>query len=230
MEEGSSSYKLIVQSLTDKAPAKIEVVKRAEDAFLVIKNLLRKMETQLLETMASVDKRIVIKFSERGPFDLEFKICDDILIFSLHTDAFTFPDNHQIWKSSYTHVNEKKIYFGMISVYNFLTDSLKYNRSNDIGVLIARAFVNHENHFFVEGKKQLGFLYNDLEHDVLTELRIRDFLESTILHSLNSDIFTPPFEQVKMISVQDLIEKNLSSVVSTGKRLGFKLQSETDIQ
>ena len=85
MEDSSSSYKSIVQSLTDKAPAKIEVVKRAEEAFEVMRNLLRKIETELLKTMASVDNRIVIKYSERGPFDLEFKICDDILIFTLHS-------------------------------------------------------------------------------------------------------------------------------------------------
>lgn len=230
MENDSAAFQLILKSLSEKAPAKIEVVKRAEEAFSVMKNILRKLELQLQESLSKVDKRIVIKYSERGPFDLEFKVCDDILIFSLHTDAFTFPENHQIWKSTYAHSNPQKIYFGMISVYNFLTDSLKYNRSNDIGVLIARVFINHENHFYVEGKKQLGFLFNDLEHDTFTEQRIRDFLESSILHSLNSDIFTPPFEQVKMISVQDLMEKNLSSVVSTGKRLGFKLQTDTDIQ
>lgn len=229
MEKGAS-FDQILKSLSEKAPAKIEVFLRAEEAFNLMKSILKQLEGQLQKAMADFDKRVLIKFSERGPFDLEFKISDDILIFSLHTDAFTFPENHQIWKSSYVTEQKKNGYFGMISVYNFLADSLKYNRANDMGILIARVFVNHENHFFVEGKKQLGFLFNNLESDIFTESGIRDFIEQSILHSLNSDIFTPPFEQVKMISVQDLNEKNLSSIVSTGKRLGFKLQSDTEIQ
>ncbi len=94
----------------------------------------------------------------------------------MHSDAFIFPQNHLILKSSYTKQPEKKAFFGMISVYNFLTDSLKYKRANDIGVLIARVFINHENHFFVEGKKQLGFVFNDLEHDIFNEQRITDIL------------------------------------------------------
>jgi len=34
----------------------------------------------------------------------------------------------------------------MISIYNFLSDSFKFNRVNDIGYLIARVFTNKENH------------------------------------------------------------------------------------
>ncbi|HMT29987.1 MAG TPA: hypothetical protein PKD91_11970 [Bacteroidia bacterium] len=230
MENGDSSYNLILKSLSEKATAKIEVVKKATDAFNTMKTVLKQLELQLQSALANLDNRIIIKYSERGPFDLEFKISDDVIIISLHTDAFTFPESHPIWKNSYMKGQNQKAYFGMISIYNFLTDSLKYNRTNDIGILIARIFVNFENHFFVEGKKQLGFLYNDLENDLFTEKRIRDLLESAIIHSLNSDIYTPPFDQVKVISVQELMDKNLSTILSTGKRLGFKLQSDTDIQ
>ena len=30
-----------------------------------------------------------------------------------------------------------------------------------MGYCIGRIFINKENHYFVEGKRQLGFLYND---------------------------------------------------------------------
>ena len=39
--------------------------------------------------------------------------------------------------------------------------------SNDLGYLIGRIFINHENHFMVQGKRQLGFLYNDFINQLL---------------------------------------------------------------
>jgi hypothetical protein len=229
MEQNDSTFDLIKKSLIEKGPVKVDVYQKTESAFNRLKTVLKALETDLTETMSKVDKRVAIKFSERGAFELEFKISDDILIFSMHTDIFTFPEAHPVLKNSYLSANKTRGYCGIISVYNFLTDSLKFNRVNDMGVLIARIFVNHDNHFFVEGKKQLGILFNDFETDELNDVRLRDIAETSVLFSLNFDIITPPFDQVKMISVQELIEKNLAGVISTGKRLGFKFQSDSDI-
>ena len=229
MEPSKSQFDLIKKSLVEKGPIKIDVYQKTEVAFNHLKTVLKSIEVELLDAMAKVDNRVVVKFSERGAFELEFRISDDILIFSMHTDTFTFQESHPIWKNSYVSNNKNLGYCGIISVYNFLTDSLKFNRVNDVGVLIARIFVNSENHFFVEGKKQLGFMFNEFETDELTESKLREIVETAVLFSLNFDIITPPFDQVKMISVQELIEKNLAGVISTGKRLGFKFQSDSDI-
>lgn len=207
----------------------MDVYQKTQEAFNNLKKALKSLESQLLQEMAKIDKRVVVKFTERSLFDLEFKVSDDIVIFSMHPDVFTFNDSHQIWKASYVQEQKTRSFCGMISVYNFLTESLKYQRNNDVGVLIARIFINSENHFFVEGRKRLGYLFNDFSTDILTELRIRDLVENAILYSLHYDVVTPPFEQVKMISVQELMEKNLAGLMSTGKRLGFKLQSDMDL-
>ncbi len=230
MEQSNKSFELILKSLQEKGPLKIDVYQKTESAFNLLKTTLKQLESDLLEAMSKIDKRVVIKFTERGLFDLEFKISDDILIFSMHTDTFTFHESHPIWKKSYVTDNKNNAYCGMILIYNFLTDSLKFNRVNDLGVLIGRMFINSENHFFAEGKKQLGFLFSDFENDELNPARIRELAETAVLHILNFDIFTPPFDQVKMISVKELNEKNLASVVSTGKRLGFKFQTDSGIQ
>ncbi|MDQ3050702.1 MAG: hypothetical protein M3Q95_07445 [Bacteroidota bacterium] len=224
-----STLELIKKSLVEKGPLKVDVYQKTEVAFNQLKIVLKNLEVELLQAMNAVDKRVVVKYVERGPFELEFRISDDILIFSMHTDIFTFQEGNQIWKNSYLTDERSRGYCGIISVYNFLTDSLKFNRVNDLGVLIARLFINNENHYFVEGKKQLGFLFNDFDKDELSNEKLREIAESTILFSLNFDILTPPFDQVRMISVKELIEKNLAGVISTGKRLGFKLQSDGDI-
>ena len=229
MQEEGKTFEHILKSLIEKGPLKIDVYQKTEIAFNQLRIILKKLETDLSASMSKIDKRVIIKYSERGPFDLEFKISDDILIFCMHTDTYTFHRSNPLWKTSYVSEKNTNAYCGMISVYNFLTDSVKYNRVNDMGVLIARIFINSENHFFVEGKKQLGIGFNSFDTDELTEARLRELAETAILYTLHFDIHTPPFEQVKMISVQELIDKNLASVVSTGKRLGFKFQGDSEI-
>lgn len=229
MKPEESSLDNIVRLLGEKAPMKMDVFENLQSVFHSLKGVCRSLEHELQDSLAKIDKRIQVKYSERGNSDIEFRFCDDILIISMHTDAYTFSPSHQIWKNSYVTEEPSRHFCGMISIYNFLTGSLKYNRINDQGILIARLFVNRENHFFVEGKKQLGIRFNNFETDIASNEEIRSIVETAILHCLDTDILTPPFENVRAISVQELIEKSLANVVSTGKRLGFRLQSDNDL-
>jgi hypothetical protein len=63
---------------------------------------------------------------------------------------------------------------------------------------------------------------------VIDEDAIRSLLESTILYCLNFDLFTPPFDAIKEISVQDMQSASESMQVRTGKRLGFRFQADSD--
>jgi hypothetical protein len=94
--------------------------------------------------------------------------------------------------------------------------------------LVGRIFINKDKHFFVEGKKQLSYLYNDFSTSVIDSECLMKIIESAILYSLDFDPFTPPFEQQGQISVGDVINANLQSRISTGKRLGFKFQSDNN--
>lgn len=229
MDNENLSFDKIISVLSEKGPLKADVYQNVAQVFVNLKTVVKQVESDLITSFAKIDKRVSIKFIERGNYDLELRISDDILIFSMHTDAYLFPSSHQVYKNSYVQQDTNRAYCGMISVYNFLTDSLKYNRVNDQGALIARIFINRENHFFVDGKKQLGIAFNDFGKDVITDHTLRDIVETAILFCLETDIITPPFDQVKVISVQELMEKNLATVVSTGKRLGFRLQSDDDL-
>ena len=224
----TTPFQHILRSLSEKATVKLDVGQNAEWAFSLIRAALKKIESDVAAEAQSIDKRISVKYVERGPLDVEFRISDDIIIFSMHTDAFTFPDGHPLWKHSGMRAEHGKGYFGMISIYNFLTDSVKFNRVNDQGVLIARVFIDKNRHFFMEGKKQLSTLFNDPGQVLFNEEHARSVAEHLIAHCLDFDIIAPPFDQVRIISVQEMIEKSLSSIVSTGKRLGFRLQSDTD--
>jgi hypothetical protein len=82
--------------------------------------------------------------------------------------------------------------------------------------------------FFVEGKRQLGFLYNDIVNATLEEEKIKAILESAILYCLDFDLYTPPFDSIKEISVFDMQTASESMQIKTGKRLGFRFQADSD--
>ncbi|MBK8226358.1 MAG: hypothetical protein IPK70_04190 [Flavobacteriales bacterium] len=113
-------------------------------------------------------------------------------------------------------------------MYNFLSDSFKYNRERDLGYLVARLFLNRDNKFFVQGKRQLGFLYDDLEANDLERSRIKDVLLSVVLYVLEFDLLAPPYDQVNQVTVSEMNELNANLTISTGKRLGFRFQSDLD--
>jgi len=219
---------LILKLLAEKAVLKNKVFQKTSEAFNHLKSALKDIRTELKNKVAAIDKTIPVEYTDRGDFETEFNLAGDTNIYLLHSNIFTFDHNHEIWKTSYVQEDRTRAFCGKIYAYNFLSDSILYNRSNDIGYLIARIFVNAEGHFFVEGKRQLGFLYNDFANAVIDKQAMRSIAESTILYSLDFDPFTPPYDQVNQLSVQEILSPYLQTRIATGKRLGFRFQADTD--
>lgn len=196
--------------------------------FKLLKASAKQIASDLKTDAAAIDKRIIIEYREKGEFEFELRVAGDLLVFSMHTNIFEFDKAHQIWRSSYVKEDNSRTFCGIINIYNFLNDSFLYNRINDVGYVIGRIFVNKENHYFIEGKRQLGFLYNDFVHDVIDEKAIKSVMESTILYCLIFDLLTPPFDSIKEVSVSDMQAANESMQIKTGKRLGFRFQVDSD--
>ena len=207
---------------------KQDVFKITIDMFNDLKAILKEVVDELSVVMENVDSRIVLEYKSKNEFNAEIKIAGDTLIFQAHTNVFHFDKSHHIWNSSYVKEDDSRTYCGMINIYNFLSDSIKYNRENDLGYLVGRIFINKERHFFVEGKRQLGFLYNNFPNAVMEKAIIRSVIESAILYCLNFDLLTPSYDTVKEVSVQEIQELTKNMVITTGKRLGFKFQADTD--
>ncbi len=220
-----TSSELILKLLQEKALLKMEVAERTAAGFSLLKNTLSALQDELISSLKKITaKNIPIGYVNKGDFEAEFSIADDTIVFLMHTNVFTFENNHDMWKTSYVQQNHARSYCGKIYVFNFLSDSFKYNRTNDIGYLIARIFINKENHFFVEGKRQLGFLYNDFSNAEFNAESIRNVAESSILYSLDFDPYTPPYEQVTQVTVQEILDTTMQSKIATGKRLGFRFE------
>jgi len=226
--EKTSPRDLIVKTLKEKSSLKQSVYTSTLHAFNSMKAAAKQMATDLKQEAATIDKRLVIDYKDKGAFEFELRVAGDLLIFAMHTNIFDFDKSHQVWRTSYLKEDPFRSYCGIINIYNFLNDSFTYNRVNDSGYVIGRIFTNKENHYFVEGKRQLGFLYNDFVHDTLTPEAIVSVLESTILYCINFDLYTPHFDSIKEISVADMQTASEGMQIKTGKRLGFRFQADND--
>jgi hypothetical protein len=223
------SRDLILKVIREKAALKKEVTERTSTGFELLRKILAEVADELKSSVAKTDsKEVYVNLNHKSEFESEFSLIDDTIVFLMHTNVFTFESNHEVWKNSYVKENHSLSYCGKIHVYNFLADSFKYNRTNDVGYLIARIFINKENHFFVEGKRQLGFLYNNFQNDIFNEDSIRKVIDSVILYSLDFDPYVPPYSSVTELSVADILNSTMESKIATGKRLGFRFQSDIE--
>lgn len=227
--EKKSARELIITSLKEKASLKQDVYANTLKAFNELKIIAEEVVNDLSKELTKFDKRIKISYKDKGQFEFEVRVAGDLLIFAMHSNVFEFDKSHQMWHTSYIKEDHTRSYCGMIHVFNFLNDSFLYNRVNDLGYLIGRMFINKDNHYFLEGKRQLGFLYNDFMNSVLSKDALLSVLESAILYSVSFDLFTPPFDAIKEVSVQDMLTASEGMKTQTGKRLGFRFQSDDDV-
>ena len=221
MEEARAS---IVRLLTSKAAVKQDIADYSESVLDRFKKVLNE-EIEALCTEVT-DDRVRIRMEEFGSHEFRLYIGSDVLVFQLHGNVFRLPEENPMWKSGYLSDNETNGYFGIINVYNFLAESFEQNRMNDPGYLIGRIFMNHEKHFMVEGEGQLGFLYRDIENDVLNDDIIRRILLVSMAYAIEFDLLTPPFELIQEVSVMQINAISSDLQVATGKRLGFKFGAE----
>ena len=221
-----NSEKKIVSLLKEKACTKQKIYRITKNIFANFQDVLQEKANILNNEVQ--DKDVEVSYEESGDFDAKLKFSGDTLLFHMHSNIFDFDSSHQIHKTSYVKEDKMRSFCGVINIYNFLSDSLKYNRLNDAGFLIARIFINKDNHFFVEGDKQLGFLFNDFVNQKIDEVQICKIIDSAMIYALNFDLQTPNFNDVKVVSLHQILDINNNHKIKTSKRLGFKFSSETN--
>lgn len=225
-QEQQPTHKQILQNLDGKSTIKQLVYDNTLEVFNKLKGILSGLSNSINDEVQSNDERVRLEYRDRGQFETEIKVASDVLVFSMHSNIFLFDRDHQIWKTSYVQSDKDNAYCGVISIYNFLADSFKYNRMDDIGYLIGRLFINRNTHYFVEGKRQMGFLYNNFGTAILNEDDLTKIIETAILYTLEFDLLVPPYDAVKMATVSQVNTKIDSAKFQTGKRLGFKFNSD----
>jgi len=220
----------LVSTVLGKCGLAKDVSEKTLHVLKSLKVVLQETESSLRKAVHANDSRITIQYKDRGAFEAEFRIGDDLLLFNMHPNALVFDSAHPIWKNSWVSLDHSRATVGMISVYNFLSDSFKYERGGDPGFLIARMFVGRDGHCFVEGKRQLGVLFNDYSTTQANAQLLSEFVGQTLAFSLDIDVNVPAFDQMKEISVQQAMMNTMQHSAIAGKRLGFKFESERGLE
>jgi hypothetical protein len=215
-------FDLIIQ----KSSLKTNVYNNTLNAFGLVKDVIEKLSDDYKDYKGS--KQLITTFETRTPgkFELDLKFGGDILLFVMHTNVFEFPRHHEVMRTSYIKEDTDRSYCGIINVYNFIADSFKFNRVNDIGYLIGRIFINKENHYFIEGKRELGFIYNDFGKNTINFNSVETIIKTAIEYTVNFDLLTPHYDLVKYVSVNEMKSTLDSISIKTGKRLGYKFQAD----
>lgn len=211
-----------------KGSLKQDVYKKTLSVFNIIKNVSQQLtkDYQLLKEKQTPP--IPFEYKDRGEFEIELRFAGDVIIFMMHTNIFEFPRDHEVMRLPYVRDNKDRSYCGIINIYNFLADSFKYNRDNDSGYLIGRIFINMDLHYYLEGKREIGLIYNNFETSEANTESITNLIKSAITYTINFDLLTPPYDNVKEVSVYDIKNALDNMKIPTGKRLGFRFQADID--
>ncbi|HKK41307.1 MAG TPA: hypothetical protein VJ963_02775 [Bacteroidales bacterium] len=226
MTQQEDKKQVIITTLKDKSILKQKVYDQTYETFNVLKEVLKSLTRDINTKLGGIDSRIRMEYSDRSNFDAQLKVASDILLFSMHSNIFQFDREHPAWKTPYIQKNKYNAYSGIINIYNFLADSFRYSRLDDLGYLIARIFINHEKQYFVEGKRQMGMLFSNYGNEMISKESLQTITATAIQYSLEFDLLVPPYDTVKIATVGQAEAKIQHSKVMTGKRLGFQFNSD----
>lgn len=217
----------ILETIVRKSTLKQSVFDNTFSTFNELKDTLFEMASEMDDQLdGRLDRRVRIEYRDRGKFEAQLQVASDLLIFQMHTDVFEFDANHIIWQNAYVQSDTANSYCGVINVYNFLSDSFKYNRNADEGYLIGRIFINREKCFWVEGKRQtiarpMAFGQRRIDREALIEI-----VEAAVNYAINFDLLTPPYEENKRVTVDQFNTKLDNSRFVTGKRISYDFSTD----
>ena len=227
MESQSELRSQIKELLVSKSGLKQQIFDNTNALFAELKDALHEFSTEIDEELDErIDKRIRIEYNDRGKFEAQIQIAGDLLLFVMHTNVFNFERDHRIWHNPYVQADKANSYCGVINIYNFLADSFKYKRAEDEGYLIGRIFVNRENKFFVEGKRQDRWKVDSFGGENVSREAILEILEKAMLYALGFDLLVPSYDTVKQVEAEQFLSRQENTRLQTGKRLGYEFRAD----
>lgn len=217
----------ILETIIRKSTLKQKVFDNTFTAFNLLKETLLEMASEMDDALdGKLDRRVRLEYRDRGKFEAQLQVANDILIFQMHTDVFEFDAAHPIWQTPYVEADRENSYCGVINIYNFLSDSFKFNRNADEGYLIGRIFINRERRYFAEGKQQTSMRAERFGSAEIDREALSTLLEAAIDFALDFDLLMPPYEEFKRVTVDQFNTKMDNSKFVTGKRLGYDFDTD----
>lgn len=225
--ETHSLREKILETIIRKSTLKQKVFDNTFAAFNLLKETLLEMASEMDDALdGKLDRRVRLEYRDRGKFEAQLQVANDLLIFQMHTDVFEFDPAHPVWKTPYVEADRENSYCGVVNIYNFLSDSFKFNRNADEGYLIGRIFINREHRYFAEGKQQRSMRAERFGEAEIDREALVAILEEAIDFSLNFDLLMPPYAELKRVTVDQFNTKMDNSKFVTGKRLGYDFETD----
>ncbi|MBD2768582.1 hypothetical protein IC235_11860 [Hymenobacter sp. BT664] len=213
----------IFEGLKQKSTAKQAIFRNTQMAFDCLRLVSQELVVELSRKLTPLDSSVLIEYRSINDMEFHIKFSGDLLVFIMHSNIVTFPDDYGPMSSAYVNEDFRRRFFGHIMAYNFMADSIKYQRLNDPGYLVGRLLVNINNHYFLEGVQQLELPDNDMSDNLITPEMMRLFVESAMIAAVNNDLIAPPLPEIQKISVKQKLE---NQQVSRGSKVGFSFSHE----
>ncbi len=213
----------IFDGLKQKSTAKQAIYRNTLATFDCLRAVSQELVVELASKRPPLDASVVLEYRSINDMEFHIRFSGDLLVFVMHSNIVTFPDDYGPMPSAYVSGDFRRRFFGHIMAYNFMADSIKYQRLNDPGYLVGRLLVNIDNHYFLEGVQQLELPNNDMSDNVMTTEAMRLFIESAMIAAVNNDLIAPPLTEIQKINVKQKIE---NQQVSRGSKVGFSFSHE----
>jgi len=213
----------IFDGLKQKSTAKQSIYRNTTAAFDLLRHVSQELVVELSRRLTPLDSSVVIEYRPINEMEFHIRFSGDLLVFVMHSNIVTFPDDYGPMSTPYVEEDFRRRFFGHIMAYNFMADSIKYQRLNDPGYLVGRLLINIDNHYFLEGVQQLEMPDHNMATNVISPDMMRLFVESAMIAAVNNDLIAPPMNEIKKITVKQKYE---NQQVSRGSKVGFSFTGQ----
>ena len=217
----------IAEILLSKSTIKQQTYRNVCSAFRKLQEEAKSLIEELTQKTAERDMDIQLSVEIVSNQEFHVRIAGDLLVFVLHTNVITLTDEYDYNKSEYVVAKPLRKYLGQINVYNFMSDSFEFNRLNDPGYLLARLMINYENHFIVEGDRQIGFMFQSVSGKPLENTDLNILIKLIIAQAAENDLIAPPFPKIRRITVKEKMERTQS--LGAGNKIGFQMSYQNEV-
>ncbi len=213
----------IVVGMQQKSATKQVIYRNTREAFSRMKLIARELVNELSERVTRFDSSIILEYKDINEHEFNIKFSGDLLIFIMHSNIITFPDDYKIMQSPYVEEDFRRRFFGHIMAYNFMADSLKYGRLDDPGYLIGRMLINIDKHYTLEGVKQLDLPFEGFSKAPLADEDLRIVIESAMIAAVNNDLMGQNVSDIEKISLK---QKYDNMHLSSTQKVGFMMNHQ----
>lgn len=216
----------IINGLHQKSITKQAIYRNTKHTFDRMKEISQELVEEITGRIQEQDANVYVEYRNVNEHEFHIKFSGDLLVFIMHSNIVTFPDDYELMRSDYIDEDFRRRFFGHIMAYNFMADTIKYNRLDDPGYLVGRMLVNIDNHFCIEGVKQMDVPdeeISDIAKNLVNDKSLRDILEGAMVAAVNNDLMGQDVSDIERITLKQKLE---NTHMTKPRKLGFQISHE----